>query len=90
MTTHVLNNYLLSPIQALSRLLKGLFTLIADWHKAYKRYKAVKKTINELRALTDAELNDIGIGRGDIKAIAHGDPTHKRSAQTNNNLEGWV
>ena len=50
----------------------------------------MKKTINELRALTDAELNDIGIGRGDIKAIAHGDPTHKRSAQTNNNLEGWV
>ena len=83
MTTHVLNNYLLSPT-------KGLFTWIADWHKAYKRYRVVKQTINELRALTDAELNDIGIGRGDIRAIAKGDPTHKRSAQTNNNLEGRV
>jgi uncharacterized protein YjiS (DUF1127 family) len=30
-----------------------------------------RKTIQELSALTDRELNDIGINRGDISRIAH-------------------
>lgn len=83
MTTHVLNNYLLSPIQEAFRLLKGL-------NARLRQYRRVKQTINELRQLSDAELNDIGIGRGDIRAIANGDPTHKRSCETNSNLNGWV
>jgi uncharacterized protein YjiS (DUF1127 family) len=35
-----------------------------------QREKA-RKTIQELSALTDRELNDIGINRGDISRIAH-------------------
>lgn len=32
----------------------------------------IKQTIKELNALSDKELNDIGINRGEIWAIAHG------------------
>ncbi len=50
-----------------------------------------RQTIRELNRLTDAELNDIGLGRGDIYSVARGDETLKRSAvDTNTNLKGWV
>jgi|TARA_B000000565_G_scaffold6432_1_gene5143 uncharacterized protein YjiS (DUF1127 family) len=59
----------------------------------------VRQTIKELRALTDAELNDIGIGRGDIVSIARGDSDMKLSSRivyndkvlpVNANMKGWV
>ena len=49
--------------------------LINDYHVA----KAVKDTEKKLRKLTDKELNDIGINRGDIYAIARQDAEMKRS-----------
>ena len=85
MTQHILtiNNYLRSPIE-------GLLHFLKNWNRGYQKRKAIKQTIRELQSLTNAELNDIGIGRGDIYSVAHGDPTHKKSAQVNHNLEGWV
>jgi uncharacterized protein YjiS (DUF1127 family) len=59
----------------------------------YKVAKAIKSTENELRKLTDKELNDIGISRGDIYAIARQDADLKRSsvdAPFNPNLKGFV
>ena len=59
----------------------------------YQIAKAIKSTENELRKLTDKELNDIGISRGDIYAIARQDADHKRSnvdAPFNPNLRGFV
>jgi len=50
----------------------------------------VKSTVKELSRLSDRELNDIGISRGDIWAIANEDSDFKRFANTNTNLEGWV
>ncbi|MEN8709889.1 MAG: DUF1127 domain-containing protein [Paracoccaceae bacterium] len=44
-----------------------LFDGIAE--KAQRR-AAYKKTVNELSALTDRELNDLGIARTEIAAIA--------------------
>jgi hypothetical protein len=44
--------------------------------------------VKELSRLTDYELNDIGIARGDIYSIAKGDTDMKRSV--NQNLKGWV
>ena len=35
------------------------------------RHAEVKQTMKELNALSDRELNDIGISRGDIFSIAH-------------------
>ena len=65
----------------------------------WRHGKQVRQTINELRALTDAELNDIGIGRGDIVSIARGDSDMKLSSRivyndkvlpVNANMKGWV
>ena len=43
--------------------------------------KLAKQTIKELSKLTDKELNDIGLSRGDIWYVAH---------HQNDNLRGWV
>lgn len=67
-------------------------TGLASWFKkinAKLAYRAkVRQTIKDLSALSDYELNDIGIARGDIRNIAYGDSTLKRSV--NDNLKGWV
>ena len=63
--------------------------LINDYYAA----KAIKQTENELRKLTDKELNDIGIARGDIYAIARQDADLKRSSidvPFNPNMRGFV
>jgi uncharacterized protein YjiS (DUF1127 family) len=63
--------------------------LINDYHEA----KAIRQTENELRKLTDKELNDIGIARGDIYSIARQDVDMKQShliAPFNPNLRGFV
>jgi uncharacterized protein YjiS (DUF1127 family) len=53
--------------------------------------KEINRTIKQLSALSDRELNDMGIARGDIWAVAHGDPSFKRSGlDSNENLKGWV
>ena len=71
----------------------GLHSL-AEWFKKIAREleqaRAVRSTIKELSKLTDRELNDIGISRGDIYAIAHEDTDYARFADTNDNLKGWV
>lgn len=46
---------------------------------SYQHQKLVRQTYKELMALSDKELNDIGIHRGDIRHIAE-----------NQNLRGWV
>lgn len=59
----------------------------------YQMSKAIRQTENELRRLTDAELNDIGIARGDIYSIARQDIDMKQShliAPFNPNMKGFV
>ena len=59
----------------------------------YQMAKAIRQTEYELRKLTDAELNDIGISRGDIYTIARQDADMKKShliAPFNPNLRGFV
>ena len=51
---------------------------------SYNKNRAFHQTVKELRNLTDKELNDIGINRGDIISIARMD------ADMNPNLKGWV
>jgi uncharacterized protein YjiS (DUF1127 family) len=59
--------------------------------------KKVRQTIRELSALSNYELNDIGISRSEIYHIAH--TSYKKSAKvkaddvrvsTNENLRGFV
>ena len=61
--------------------------------RAYR--KAVRQTIHELQKLTDYELNDIGMARGDIWSVAH-DAQQKpkklevEDIRVNANIRGWV
>jgi uncharacterized protein YjiS (DUF1127 family) len=55
-----------------------------------ERKASYKQTYKELSKLTDFELNDIGICRGDIRNIARGDRTIKRGIEVNENLRGSV
>ena len=49
----------------------GLFAgLVLRFKEARARHDAYARTFDELNRLTDRELNDIGIGRGDIREIA--------------------
>ena len=48
-------------------MVQYLKAVYAEW----QRRKQITSTINELSKLSTKELNDIGIGRGDIYTIAH-------------------
>ena len=61
-----------------------------DLKRSYDHRQRVNATIKELNKLSDRELNDIGLARGDIWAVAHEDASFKRFEDTNKNLEGWV
>jgi len=73
MTQHILtiNNYLQSPIE-------GIVSWVKSVRKSYVWAKEVRQTVNELNKLSDKELRDIGISRGDIYSVATGDPSLKR------------
>ena len=70
-------------------------TGLANWFKnlanELQRHRNIKDTIKQLSALTNHELNDIGIARGDIWHIANTSyPKGKTVADVNRNLKGWV
>ena len=56
---------------------------------------AVRGTINELHKLSDHDLWDIGLSRGDIWAVAHDSHVKPKKVevedvQVNANIRGWV
>ena len=73
----------------------GLHTF-AQWLKELNEKRIerarIKQTTKQLTALSDRELWDIGISRGDIYNVARGDDTLERvrRANINDNLQGWV
>ena len=85
MTHYVLtaSSWLQDAIEGFSDLRKSL-KLRAEHRASYK------KTYKELSKLTDFELADIGICRGDIKNIARGDRTIVRGIEVNEHLRGSV
>jgi uncharacterized protein YjiS (DUF1127 family) len=86
MTTLVANTFNWIGLESIARFFVKL-------NEARIRRKEIRQTMNALSNLTDRELNDMGIARGDIWAVAHGDPSFKRSgldADANSNLKGWV
>ena len=66
--------------------------LINNFLQKLSDRRKYRNTYNELSRLTDYELNDIGIGRGDIKRVAMGDPSYRlvKDYGPNDNLKGWV
>ena len=68
----------------------GVVNFFHNINRSLAYRSRVNATIKELNKLSDRELNDIGIARGDIWSIAHEDASFKRFADTNSNLKGWV
>lgn len=69
--THItltLNNYLLNP---LSELVYFILNKISQANEARERYMSARVTFNELQQLSDRDLLDMGICRGDIYDIAY-------------------
>ena len=60
--------------------------LVNNFLQKLRNYGQYRRSLKELNQLTDRELNDIGIGRGDIHRVAKGDTSYR----INDNLKGWV
>jgi len=72
-------------------LLARVAKFFVDLNEKRIKQKLINQTIKELSRLSDRELNDMGLARGDIWAVAHGDESYKdRGASVNKNLGGWV
>jgi uncharacterized protein YjiS (DUF1127 family) len=55
----------------LQNAVKALFDLFKDLRSTRKEISQAKQTIRELNKLSDADLTDIGLCRGDIWNVAH-------------------
>ena len=82
-------------------MLNSIITSLINFNKNREYRAAVRTTIKQLNELTDHELNDIGIARGDIWHIAHtsykkpdqvtlSDISEMTNIETNDNLKGFV
>ena len=59
--------------------------MITAMTEALRRRRNINATINELHSLSDAELQDIGIARGNIETVARGlIDIHRTVRDTNN------
>jgi uncharacterized protein YjiS (DUF1127 family) len=79
MTSHTLNNFWLK--------LKSLFNFVS-LPETFNGI-AYRKTYKALDALSDKDLRDIGISRGDIHHIAY-ESSYGANVETNTNLKGSV
>tara|TARA_R110002072_G_scaffold981_3_gene8113 strand:+ start:399 stop:605 length:207 start_codon:yes stop_codon:yes gene_type:complete len=63
--------------------------LLTAMNEALRRRRNTNSTVRELHRLTDLELKDIGIHRGDIDAVARGIlDIHRTVRDVNGNLRG--
>ncbi|GFE63541.1 DUF1127 domain-containing protein [Litoreibacter roseus] len=44
---------------------------VAELKQRYAQYRLYRQTLNELSALTDRELNDLGLSRSILRRIAY-------------------
>jgi uncharacterized protein YjiS (DUF1127 family) len=68
---------------------EGFIDLMKSVNEKRIQHKAIRETEKALQSLTTAELDDIGITRGDIYTIARSKDTIE-NVRANNNLRGWV
>ena len=83
-------HYVLEASNWIQDAIEGFRDLRRSMKLRAERKASYKRTLKELSRLTDFELNDIGICRGDIKNIARGDRTIVRGIEVNENLRGSV
>ena len=83
-------HYVLEASNWIQDAIHGFSDLRRAMKARAERKASYKRTFNELSKLTEFELNDIGICRGDIRNIARGDRSIKRGIEVNDNLRGSV
>ena len=83
-------HYVIEASSWIQDAIEGFSDLRKSMKLRAERKASYKQTYKELSKLTDYELNDIGICRGDIRNIARGDRTIKRGIEVNENLRGSV
>ena len=74
----------------LNQLIPSLESLLVIWgnlNKSLQTQKKYRQTINELKQLTDKDLADIVLCRGDINAVAKGRIEHLIKRGVNINKE---
>ena len=81
--TLTLSSYLQSPIHEFLQSVSNMFANI-------KRYRDQRVAIRELSSLSDYQLKDMGISRGDIYSVVRGHKDMACSADVNENLRGYV
>ena len=64
---------LLTPANFLQSAISEVFATIKGWFVSYKDHKAERETYRTLSAMSDKDLRDIGISRGDIAAASRGE-----------------
>lgn len=67
----------------------GVFDYFRNLKRRYNTHKNIRNTIDELSRLSNSELNDIGLTRGDIWSVAH-EAHYDDLVKSNKNLKGWV
>ena len=84
MTQHILtaHSYSTRAVELILEALKSIY------NNRIER-KAIRETEKALSKLSDYDLSDIGISRGDIYEIARAKETIEQ-AKVNKNLRGWV
>ena len=85
-----MTHYVIEASSWIQDAIEGYKDLRRSMKLRAERKASYKQTYKELSKLTDFELNDIGICRGDIKNIARGDRTIVRGIEVNENLRGSV
>ena len=85
-----MTHYVIEASSWIQDAIEGFRDLRRSMKLRAERKASYKQTYKELSRLTDFELNDIGICRGDIRNIARGDRTIKRGIEVNENLRGSV
>jgi len=85
-----MTHYVLTASSWIQDAIEGFNDLRRSMKERAERRASYKRTLKELSKLTDFELNDIGICRGDIRNIARGDRTIIRGIEVNENLRGSV
>jgi uncharacterized protein YjiS (DUF1127 family) len=66
-----MTQHILAQANILQNAIKAFMELLKDFSSTRKEISEAKKTIFELNKLSDADLNDIGLCRGDIWNVAH-------------------
>lgn len=66
-----MNQLIILQANYLQKAISALFDLFKDLNSSRKEISDARKTIRELSRLSDADLLDIGLCRGDIWNVAH-------------------